>query len=220
MYRKFNGGQAGQRQRRRGGRGSAAPVQHRPRLERRAVLKRATRYGYVAGKLVFELAGDIVSMLTDSVPVLDQVLSFAELGANLGENFADLFIDENSTERVTASYDWFIAETVSLVFSKAGTNTKRTIGFFNSISGEVSGYVNILDYSGHWTEAHRERFAERVDWRAPNFGNGANALKYYIDTGTRYEVKVDSIDIKSLTNEGTILHTIELQNPLSLNEIY
>lgn len=62
--------------------------------------------------------------------------------------------------------------------------------------------------------------AERVDWRAPNFGNGANALKYYIDTGTRYEVKVDSIDIKSLTNEGTILHTIKLQNPLSLNEIY
>lgn len=183
-------------------------------------MKRETRYGYVAGKLVFELAGDIVSMLTDSVPVLDQVLSFAELGANLVENFADLFIDENSTERVTASYDWFIAETVSLVFSKAGTNTKRTIGFFNSISGEVSGYVNLLDYSGHWTEAHRERFAERVDWRAPNFGNGANALKYYIDTGTRYEVKVDSIDIKSLTNEGTILHTIELQNPLSLNEIY
>lgn len=159
-------------------------------------------------------------MLTDSVPVLDQVLSFAELGANLVENFADLFIDENSTERVTASYDWFIAETVSLVFSKAGTNTKRTIGFFNSISGEVSGYVNLLDYSGHWTEAHRERFAERVDWRAPNFGNGANALKYYIDTGTRYEVKVDSIDIKSPTNEGTILHTIKLQNPLSLNEIY
>ena len=129
-------------------------------------------------------------------------------------------MDENSTERVTSSYDWFIVENVSLTISKVGTNTKRTIGFFNSISGEVSGYVNLIDSSGNLSVAKREKFSESIYWHAPNFGSGGFALAHYVDTGTRYEVKVDSIDIKSPTNEGTILHTIKLQNPLSLNEIY
>ena len=177
-------------------------------------------YGYLAWKMLFELAGDVVSTAVGSVPVLGVAAGYADILANLVDDVSDFFVDENSTNRVSSSYDWFIVENVSLIISKVGTNTKRTIGFFNSISGEVSGYVNLIDSSGHLSVAKREKFSESIYWHAPNFGSGGLALAHYVDTGTRYEVKVDSIDIKSPTNKGTILHTIKLQNPLSLNEIY
>lgn len=126
------------------------------------------------------------------------------------------------TENVRASYAWNLAESVSFIITKSPSVPwiKITIGFFNAVNGTVSGYVNGIDYQGWFAVGTQTPFTYQVADKAQNFGNGAKAMKYWLDTGEHYIDKRESVEIISPLENGEIKEVVHLANPQSLMEIF
>lgn len=179
-------------------------------------------YGKISGSIILQLVYNTVVTGLGEVPKIGPVVTIFDIFSDAVGTVPDFFMDKDMTEKVSASYGWNIYENVSFIITNSPTihGLKIGIGFYSTVLGTVTTYINGVTHDGEFSVGTQTVAQYPVDKRAENFGNGALAMKHYLDTGEHYYERVPDIKIISPLENNELITVVELQNPLNLNEVF
>ena len=179
-------------------------------------------YGQMSQALIFETFYNVFSTVAQSIPKVGPALTVLQVLLDEYGAVEDFFVDKNESEGVSSSYGWNIVETASFILTNSPSvpGIRIQVGYYNVVSGVLSGYVNSVDSSSGVAMAKQTDFKESFYWRAPNFTNGALAMAHFIDYNEHYIERLEKVELRTPLEGNDLVTVIELQNPNSLVEVF